>query len=147
MRLRPGTGLEMRLRVGDGCSLVPRHCLLRLLGCEWNGRHAAAGKRLRFLIPRRRMWNSVSALTLGRTSRGSGWRKTPCGVGVCSRDSSLRIRMTGLNQQHTIRALRNFGRTPIRLLQALALGVLVTNGHCPYYETPNIIFALLPHPS
>jgi len=26
------------------------------------------------------------------------------------------------------------------LLQALALGVLVTNGHCPYYETPNIIF-------
>ena len=32
------------------------------------------------------------------------------------------------------------------MVKALALGVLVTNGHCPCYETPNIIFASLPHP-
>jgi diguanylate cyclase (GGDEF)-like protein len=33
------------------------------------------------------------------------------------------------------------------MVKALALGVLVTNGHCPCYETPNIIFGLSPCPS
>src|ERR1700722_2467590 len=111
MRLRRDKGPEMRLRVWDGCSSVPRHGWIKLLrpslltvvartviGCDHrsvtvdDAGSCCRWKKVTLVSGLRRMRNSVLLVTLGRTARSSLPRRvaeTTCGADGCGWDCSL----------------------------------------------------------